>query len=304
MNSKEKTFDQRYLGGVLVLFVGIMLLILVVAVVEIRSCMRKAAEQSNNQKIADIITEQKYRLPDIITKTGQCIGELEKANEKLAAENDDLKEASTTLEKDSSVTSAADSLESRVLPHVWTPENELLRLFDEESVDESVSGGGAYIADSSDSLSDTMVYMAYKPKAIYSGTWTSADGFEWEQYNRIEVDMFKRNGTWTSDSLMSVTVTLPETLEKSEYWISIYLRNDASELKREEASDDVYSVNGGTVSVSVGGKKISSGELRFNKKPKSDVQIIECAGGDELILAVSPQDNTSFFSYAVCIKKK
>jgi len=120
-----------------------------------------------------------------------------------------------------------------IIPASWTPEAELLLLFGGEE-----SGGGAYMAKE---LENTLIYMVYKPALE-----PSKRSYEWEQYDRIEVDMYKRTGQWSNNKNELVTVKLPEDFESSEYWVCFYLRNDASK-DQIGPGKEVHQVNGGTV---------------------------------------------------------
>lgn len=143
-------------------------------------------------------------------------------------------------------------------------------------------------------LDDTIIYMIYVPK--------SEGGNAWEQYDRLEVDMYKRNGSWPENFIQSISTVLPNDMEESMYHVSILLRTDASRLSKIGDSPE-SPVNGGTVTFSVGDQVIEAPKMRLGIKDRDGNGTVLVQGGKEITLRISPQSSTSFFSFAVCLEK-
>ena len=76
---------------------------------------------------------------------------------------------------------------------------------------------------------DTISFLTYlaKEETVQSGI--SPD---WEQYNRLEVDMYKRTGDWSGDIHQTISVVVvPADLAEGTYRVCVFLRTDASRAK-------------------------------------------------------------------------
>lgn len=268
-------------------FVIFMLMIIWIPPSNMRSDVKRMVEDSESEKLCDIAKKRHYRALPVLEDTVGYVLRLE-SEKSFISENESLRKEMQAL------TTRLDLLEQRMdmpIPVSETPDPEqtpLCRLFTGE-----VDGnkGETHTED----RDDTMTYMTYARE--------SRAGEPWEQYDRLEVDMYKRSGQWKYGDEQEITAILPDKIAGGSYRICIFLRTDVTRNTdwRQESSG-----NGGRVTLSVGDQIVSSGALAQARmgKAKGEDEIVSIRGGEEIQLRIVPEEGNDFFSFAICINRE
>lgn len=252
-----------------------------------RSSVKKIAKSSQNRDLYNIAEEHGYKALPILDKYVDYIQELKAQLEELNAERErlsmDIQNQTSTLEllsQDQNIPSSQNSAEA-LFTSLFTGE-----------INGSIEG---IICKNEDD--DTISCLTYVPR---SEAFQPGASPAWEQYNRLEVDMYKRTGDWSGNIHQIISAVLPEELEGGDYRVCVFLRTDANRMGNGQQA---VPSNGGTVKLLVREGTVSSGSLRLQNMIKGEDQVLEVHGGDTITLDISPQDHTHFFSYAICANK-
>lgn len=255
----------------------------------LHSSVKKIAKSSLNRDLYNIAEENGYKALPVLDEYVDYIQELKAQTEELNAERDRL---SMEIQNQMSAPGLPGQEQN-----ISSPQNFAESLFTSLFAGETnESMEGIFCKNEDD---DTISCLDYVPRSqAFQPNLSPA----WEQYDRLEVDMYKRTGDWVGNIHQIISVNLPAEMEGGTYRVCVFLRTDAGRMKSIQPA---VPSNGGTVKVLVGDQAVSSGSLRLNEenKQKGEDQFLVIHGGDTITLDVSPQDHTHHFSYAICVNK-
>lgn len=292
MDTDEKGLKRRWFRDSLMEQIIVLALLVVFvfwmtynSVSGVRTNVKEIIQSSGNLELESMAEKSDFKAGPALESCVRYIDQLENEKSELSGEKDVLSVNIRMLEMELEDLQKEYSLFSSKS----AAEYQLCSLF----TGGGDKNGGAVFKDG---LDDTIFYINYAPKLESKN--------KWEQYDRIEVDLYKRTGYWANDLNRSISAVLPIDLDEQVYRVHIYLRTDASRLSNREQPDqpDTPS-NGGSVTFSVGDQAIAAKSMRLGSDQGEGEGMVVVRGGEQLILTINPQNNTNFFSFAICLEK-
>lgn len=271
---------------------AIIIFLVTFPIMSLHSSVRKIVQSSKNRDLHDIAEENNYNVFPVLDKYMDYIQKLDEKISELTAEKDELSIEVQNL------TAEIDRLNQG--QNTQDPQIAVNDLFISLFTGEARGNGAGVVC--KNEADDTISYLNFVPK---SEDVPSEPLQPWKQYDRIEVDMYKRTGDWHNDIHQLIVAALPDDFEGGAYRVRIFLRTDASRINNREKTQ----ANGGTVALHTRDQKISTPSMRLNNKESDKLnddeedKIFNAYKGDTITLDASPEDDTHFFSYAICVKK-
>ena len=289
MNQRKEELQKKRSKICLAVILLLITLISAMAIVPAygtRSEVKKIIESFENKDLNDMAKKEHYRTLPVLEELGDYIADLgarkNEENEAIEKSVKDIETRVDLLEQNLAAIQNKDETDSSPICCLFTGELD-------------GNKGEVY----TEGLEDTITYMN-----CASG---SREGDEWDQYDRLEVDMFKRSGKWDRTDSQWISATLPDTIEKGTYRVCIFLRTDVSrESGRGWTEQQLGAVNGGSVTLSVGDQMVYSGLMQQTSmgERRGEDKILYIHGGEKIQLSIDPEDGASFFSFAVCVNRE
>ena len=288
-SSHPQPTDSPALRYILLLCTALFMIILTaVPISSLHSSVKKITRSSSIPDLSKIAEKNDYKALPILENYIDYIEQLKEQIDDLTIEREQL-----SMEIQSQAASSFQNQDLNLPAAQGTKEALFYSLFADE-----VNGNAESIVCKNEG-DDTISFLTYAAK---EETFQSGISPDWEQYNRLEVDMYKRTGDWSGDIHQTISVVVPADLAEGTYRVCVFLRTYAGRAKNSQQD---IPANGGTVKLLVGDQTVSSGSLRLENEDrrKGEDQLLVVRGGDTITLDISPQDNTHFFSYAICVNR-